>query len=1114
MESSGDTVVHPYGSHLDVTRYVKTVLWKAHLQDDGRQTVHRFIKHRDLGRLIEWIDMHQQDPQLLDVYLHDNIPQLATAYLESLSRHSYVADESNPEYCLLPTAVCKILYVFCKVRGEKVILGLLTNETRYLEPLLLALERASKSETSAAHGWEERYILLLWLSLQLLAPFDLATISSIEPGDDIPNELQLPPSMPGIAKRLVPICLSFLNSSAREQKAAAMLLARLCLRQDMMIFEQFLSSTVEWMFQSLDDIARAATPSIHDALGKLQFLNYLLQFGTNEDVGEFVTDIYHNSVRIFNQEKFQFLQNSAVARKLRLKLMRNVAKQVLAPGFDLLPPDLVVGGFVALLLEIMGDNDSLVRLAASKSLSMITQTLDPSSAAQILSAILEALDENVIWGGRARDFSAVHPLRWHGFTLTLSHLLYRRAIPLDLLPKTLSAIVLSLNFEQRSATGSKIGTNVRDAANFGLWALSRRYTTDELLSIAVSEISKTAVDDGIANVIQYIAVELLKSSCLDPAGNVRRGSSAALQELVGRHPNSVLDPIDLVQNVSYMAVGLPSKAMNAGVQAALLQPVYWHSMFEGLIGWRGIQSPDCAVRELAAQMIGQLGLLKNIPSGFDLYYMLRKLLKTLRRLEPHMAEERHGVRLGIAAAISCIPIDSEDYLPGMSKEMGRLVRDLQSSASRNPFDPYYGVIPVPLVVFILLEIVRYPSHVMPTDRDAYRSADGRPELTAAATLALIGSITTALHTYTDYWNASDMKEFDSLQECFELCIRRTEDSVLAKIDGCMNSLYLCNEGYGLDRRSKLWLSEISQSGAANRHPGLCLALGTAASMGHSSRLLQAVIPYLDILDALKHRCTEEVHIEARVNALDALKHAAERVLEQHEPPPSRPLQPDVAKARKIQTASVLSSILEGAVSGLNDYTINERGDVGSLARISALQVIKVLSPFPFQDVMDAGLSSKIEQVTIALRRMAVEKLDKVRSKVLDINSTTGAFAFLDSAIEGDMQSDARSEEYFALNLSTIGSATLSAAECRSLVHGYCSSAGIGSESVMRAARRGLLLAFENAESAQGFECFVAQMIEILASEGNKDGVSVSVLETLAYLGDAGLISLLHVSDVK
>jgi hypothetical protein len=596
MASSGGTVVHRFGSHLDFTPYVKAVLWKDHLQDDGRQTVHRFIKYGHLDRLINWIDMHQQDPQLLDVYLHDNVPQLSAAYLASLSRHSYVADESNPDYCPLPTAVCRILYVFCKVRGEKVIIGLLSNETRYIEPLLLALERASDSPSSAAHTWEERYILLLWLSLQLLAPFDLATISSVEPGDDTPNELQLPPTMPGIAKRLIPICLKFLNSPAREQKAAAVLLARLCLRQDMRVYEQFLSDTIEWTLRSFNRLAVAPSPSVHAALGKLQFLNYLLQFGTKDEIGEFVPDIYHNVVRIFNQESLQFIQNSAVARKLRLKLMRNVARQVLAPGFKLLPPDMVVGGFIGLLLDIMGDNDSLVRLAASKSLSMITQSLSPAAATQVLSAILGALDEHILWGGGARDFSAVHPLRWHGFTLTLSHLLYRRAIPLKLLPKTLNALVLSLNFEQRSATGSKIGTNVRDAANFGLWAVSRRYTTDELTDIAVSELKKTAVDDGIENVTQYIAVELLKSSCLDPAGNVRRGSSAALQELVGRHPNNVLHPIDLVQNVSYTAVGLPSKAMTAGVQAALLHPIYWHSMFDGLIGWRGIQSPESSVR--------------------------------------------------------------------------------------------------------------------------------------------------------------------------------------------------------------------------------------------------------------------------------------------------------------------------------------------------------------------------------------------------------------------------------------------------------------------------------------------------------------------------------------
>ena len=182
---------------------------------------------------------------------------------------------------------------------------------------------------------------------------------------------------------------------------------------------------IEWILQSFDDIARAATPSVHEALGKLQFLNYLLQFGTKDEVGEFVPEIYHNTVRIFNQESFQFIQNSAVARKLRLKLMRNVAKLVLAPGFDLSTP--LTWSSVAstsLLLEIMGDNDSLVRLAASKSLSMITQTLDASSAEQVLSlSSLKPSDEKRLMGRWCKGFLGGPPssLAWvHSHSLPSS----------------------------------------------------------------------------------------------------------------------------------------------------------------------------------------------------------------------------------------------------------------------------------------------------------------------------------------------------------------------------------------------------------------------------------------------------------------------------------------------------------------------------------------------------------------------------------------------------------------------------------------------------------------------------------------------------------------------
>ena len=87
----------------------------------------------------------------------------------------------------LSHAICHILNVFCKVRGEKVIKGFFNNEPRYLEPILKEVE-ASKdtsddSETAQRQDdqpWVRRYVLLLWLSQLLLAPFPLESMSGLE----------------------------------------------------------------------------------------------------------------------------------------------------------------------------------------------------------------------------------------------------------------------------------------------------------------------------------------------------------------------------------------------------------------------------------------------------------------------------------------------------------------------------------------------------------------------------------------------------------------------------------------------------------------------------------------------------------------------------------------------------------------------------------------------------------------------------------------------------------------------------------------------------------------------------------------------------------------------
>ncbi|KAI1034069.1 hypothetical protein LB505_003161 [Fusarium chuoi] len=82
-------------------------------------------------------------------------------------------------------------------------------------------------------------------------------------------------------------------------------------------------------------------------------------------------------------------------------------------------------------------------------------------------------------------------------------------------------------------SGGSVGTNVRDAACFGIWALARRYASSELLAIPTHSVFAAKAHPTTSSILQVLATELVVTASLDPAGNIRRGASAALQELAG-----------------------------------------------------------------------------------------------------------------------------------------------------------------------------------------------------------------------------------------------------------------------------------------------------------------------------------------------------------------------------------------------------------------------------------------------------------------------------------------------------------------------------------------------------------------------------------------------------
>ncbi|KAL8706268.1 MAG: hypothetical protein Q9201_000644 [Fulgogasparrea decipioides] len=647
-------------------------------------SVRKHVEQRRIAALARLLDTFQESPQLLDPRLELIVCTLVEALALYMERYpnlypgpnTYVEQGVEP----LPRAACKLLYALCKVRGAKVVTRLFPNNAEHLDSVLLTFRMW---ERTGSLTWEEEYILLLWLSHLTQTPFDLDTVSSIDTGyryllSDYPSPtFQIPDALSNVAERLLCHALYYLAEASKAREAARLLLVRLSLRPDMQKLDLH-RCCMDWALISLTDFGSLECDnSIHVAIGLLSYVAGFLKSGGSACVTPFIlsTFEYIQDITIDPNSYAQLILESAVARMLIIKVYRSLAIHLLSgstlPAHS--PSDVtdVLNAVINHLLTSLRDKDNPVRFAASKALSMIAQRLDSEMILQLVDDIAYRFQENAMFEGpkgsrteslhdvarsQQRNLAAVDPLQWQGLVLTLSHLLYRHSAPQNKLTMIMNVLVNALDFEQRSAMGKSIGASVRDAACFGIWSLARNYTTRELLRVAASHVQSRQSPRQHTSVLEVLAAELVLTATLDPEGNIRRGASAALQELVGRHPETIREGIQLIHVVDYHAVGLRSRALaEVSLQAAALDNMYLYALSEGLLSWRAINSPNPAIRRKTATVIGQVVRLH----GTHPISSLQQRLQSPRTRSP---DEWHGLYLALAATIlndrSALPLGS------------------------------------------------------------------------------------------------------------------------------------------------------------------------------------------------------------------------------------------------------------------------------------------------------------------------------------------------------------------------------------------------------------------------------------------------------------------------
>ncbi|PGH14144.1 hypothetical protein AJ79_03262 [Helicocarpus griseus UAMH5409] len=1089
------------------------LLWKSPGDDIGNNNdrrVHRLAQAVKTDKLIDLLEPFQEWPQLLDPYLQEILSNLIDAFLAYLKDHrgQYVLASSSPSVHKksqqvgalypLPRAICKLLYTLCKIRGVKVISRFLNNEPKYLEPMLRAfidwdgtgavtgqaapmmVEEASTKAQPKSLIWEERYVMLLWLSHLLLAPFDLASISS----DDLPvpyDNLSVIPDLavgiPRVSLSVLSICLKYVVLPGKEMEAATVLLARLALRLDMQRLG-LLSSLTGWALDVLRPTPDGTAPPVYTCIGVLSFVSRLGASGHVGDLAPFIVPIFNEVLQISEGESpvAQTIRSSASARKAMIKILRTITTLVISleegAGQGQISEDtvsMVLENAIDYFLVSLADKDTPVRFAASKALSMITVRLDSSMASDVIEAVLGSLNENILYEKqdgtlitpfeareievklRKRNISAVDPQRWQGLILTFAHLLFRRSPPTFQLPHVLQSLVSGLDFEQRSSTGSSVGTSVRDAACFGIWALSRKYTTSELQDLDAQELEVTTnQEDG--NTLQALAIELVCAACLDPSGNIRRGASAALQELIGRHPDTIYEGIPLAQVVDYHAVARRSRAMvEVAKRASDVGIVYWSPLVDGLLQWKGIGSPDAESRRVAARAVGDLSLQESYKS---MSIVFERLLQKLSTTPLQAIEARHGIFLSLAATIDAFIAHRKDgdggqCGPEYANEVMQQITGLWGGVFDSPLTP-------------TAETLANPSL--------------RPDLTAEASAGLISSLARACapeeqqNDIRPILSHPSLRLLDKVIEVLLLCVSRPDDIPIEASSEAASNLFGLLPDSKKSEIVQKWFNNIKESWKRVTGRGQIAALGAIFK-----RMPESGEGRKFIIDKLIECTGEEENISKRSAAVNCL---ATGVL------------PEIDDVEPI--AGHLKTFL-------NDYTTDRRGDIGSFIRLEAIQAVNVILE---SKVPRGSAPPYLKDLMGCVVRLAAEKLDKVRFQAWKCLQT-----FWETSKDlpplvrnyGHF-SEVSETDYFLQLFSLLQVDWLR----HPLSRGMVTSASTGTEGLVRASRFALLqYVNEQNEAQRGNTCvkLIEDWLSVLESDMEDDRYAIPAVEMIAFLLD-------------
>ncbi|KIP05393.1 hypothetical protein PHLGIDRAFT_119907 [Phlebiopsis gigantea 11061_1 CR5-6] len=533
-----------------------------------------------LTKLSLILDEYQEQAYLLDPFLERLLGPVVEQFKLSVT---HVSSSATHQSSTNISRVAFYLYRYIKFRGHKTITRFFPHEVDDLSialTFLLTLE--DSTEIKEYHRWPLRYVMLLWLSLICMLPFDLAQFDEPEDLGKTASDIE------SVAKQ-------YLSKAGVERGGAAVLLSRLYTRPDTSTkFPDFLRWTVDGLQSS---------HQFFSTIGALEVVCELLKSGSISHVSPHMGLLSDLAIAV-NENKA--LMNNTLVRKYRIKLISRIVLRLLPPrrtskgrkGKALvstseqlvededdedgeLPDELedTLGD----LFTALQDKDTVVRYSAAKAIARISERLPAEFTEQVLQQVLQLFAIHSVGAATLYDMPSIAESTWHGASLACAEMARRGLVADSRLGEVVDWMRQALFFDIRKGAHS-VGSSVRDAASYVLWSLARAQDAAALARFA----------DDLARTLVTVAV-------FDREVHIRRAASAAFQEFVGR---TSLFPhgIDVLRKTDFYAVGTRRNAFLAAAPEVAEHDVYRDALLRHLLTVT-VRHWDAAMRRLGAQAV-------------------------------------------------------------------------------------------------------------------------------------------------------------------------------------------------------------------------------------------------------------------------------------------------------------------------------------------------------------------------------------------------------------------------------------------------------------------------------------------------------------------------------